>query len=63
MSLPSDTTTTEVHQPGEVTTQSFADAIGVAIAPSDRDEFEATLERIADLEKQADAKAAHVQLH
>jgi len=53
----------EVSQPGEVTTQTFAEALGVAIGDSDRVDFEATLERIADLEKQADAKAAHVQLH
>lgn len=52
----------EVSQPGEVTTQTFAEALGVAIADSDREDFEATLERIAELEKQADAKAAHVQL-
>ncbi len=62
MSLPSDATT-EVNQPGEITTQTFADALGIAIAASDREAFAATLERIAELEKQADAKAAHVQLH
>lgn len=60
--MPSDATT-EVNQPGETTTQTFAEALGAAITAHDRHTFEAALDRISELEKQADAKAAHVQLH
>jgi hypothetical protein len=58
-----DEKTSAVHQPGEVAEGGVIEALGVTIDETDRSEFQASLERISELEKAADAKAAHVQLH